>query len=145
MSGVTAMFMRSGMMQTMYSVVLKFALTFPSIVRSLVEMSFSDKEFAESYDLSRITDPFTLPGSGAGVAIMASHTRGSDLEAFSKLDIPCVILTAEDDRVASADNLKAIIENAPEGTVVHKDLAGGHMMMEYNPVLAAELTLAVIE
>lgn len=144
MSGVTAMFMRSGMMQTMYSVVLKFALTFPSIVRSLVEMSFSDKEFAASYDLSRITDPFTLPGSGAGVAVMASHTRGSDLEAFSKLEIPCVILTAEDDRVASADNLKAIIENAPEGTVVHENLKGGHMMMEYDPVLAAELTLSVI-
>ena len=144
-SGVAAMFMRSGIMQTMYSLVLKFALMFPSVVRSLVEMSFSDKAYAESYDLSRITAPFTLEGSGAGVAIMASHTRGSDLEAFSKLSIPCVILTAKDDRVADADNLRAIIDNAPAGTVVVKDLEGGHMMMEYNPVLAAELTLDVIE
>lgn len=143
-SGVMAMFMRSGVMQTMYSVVLKFALMFPSVVRSLVEMSFSDKEFANDYDLSRITAPFKIEGSGAAVAIMASHTRGSDLEAFSKLSIPCVILTASDDRVANADNLQAIIDNAPKGTVVHKDLAGGHMMMEYNPGLAAELTLAAI-
>ena len=75
---------------------------------------------------------------------MASHTRGSDLEAFSKLSIPCVILTAKDDRVANADNLQAIIDNAPKGAVVVKDLEGGHMMMEYNPVLAAELTLDVI-
>ena len=144
MSGVTAMLMRSGIMQTMYSLVLKLALLFPSIVRSLVEMSFSDKEFAADYDLSRITAPFTLEGSGPAVAIMASHTRGSNLEAFSQLDIPCVILTARDDRVANADNLQAIIDNAPEGTVVHKDLEGGHMMMEYNPALAAELTLEVI-
>lgn len=143
-SGVTAMLMRSGIMQTIYTVVLKIALMFPSIVRSLVETSFSDKEFAKNYDLSRITAPFTLEGSGAAVAIMASHTRGSDLEAFSQLTIPCVILTAKDDRVANADNLQAIIDNAPEGTVVHKDLEGGHMMMEYNPVLAAELTLEVI-
>lgn len=143
-SGFMAMFSRSGVMQTMYNLVLRLALMFPGIVRSLVEMSFSDKEFASTYNLSRITDPFTLPGSGAGVAIMASHTRGSDLEAFSKLKMPCVILTAADDRVANADNLQAIIDNAPEGTVVVKDLAGGHMMMEYDPVLAAELTLQVI-
>ncbi len=144
MSGVTAMLMRSGIMQTMYTVVLKLALMFPSIVRSLVEMSFSDKAFASNYDLSRITAPFTREGSGAGVAIMASHARGSNLEAFSQLDIPCVILTAKDDRVANADNLQAIIDNAPEGTVVVKELEGGHMMMEYNPVLAAKLTLEVI-
>ena len=144
-SGVAAMFMRSAVMQTVYSLVLKFALLFPSVVRALVEMSFSDKEFANSYDLSRITAPFTIEGSGPAVAIMASHARGSNLEAFSELDIPCVILTAKDDRVANADNLQAIIDNAPEGTVVVKDLEGGHMMMEYNPALAAELTLAVID
>lgn len=144
MSGVMATLMRSKIMQTMYSLVLKLALMFPSVVRSLVEMSFSDKDFAADYDLSRITAPFTLEGSGPAVAIMASHTRGSNLEAFSQLDIPCVILTAEDDRVANADNLQAIIDNAPEGTVVIDGLEGGHMMMEYNPVLAAELTLEVI-
>lgn len=143
-TGFMAMFSRSGVMQTIYNLVLKIALMFPGVVRTLVETSFSDKEFAASYDLSRITDPFTLPGSGAGVAIMASHTRGSDLEAFSRLSMPCVILTAADDRVANADNLQAIIDNAPEGTVVVKDLVGGHMMMEYDPVLAAELTLEVV-
>lgn len=143
-SGFMALMSKSAFMQTLYTLVLKIALMFPSLVRSLVEMSFSSKEFAASYDLSRITRPFTLPGSGAGVAIMASHTRGSDLEAFSALDIPCVILTAADDRVAAADNLQAIIDNAPEGAVVVKDLEGGHMMMEYNPALTAELTLPVI-
>lgn len=143
-SGATAMLSRMGIMQILYTLVLKIALMFPSIVRSLVEMSFSDKEFAVAYDLSRITRPFTLPNSGAGVAIMASHTRGSDLEAFSQLEMPCVILTAADDRVANADNLQAIIDNAPKGTVVESGLEGGHMMMEYNPVLAAELTLNVI-
>lgn len=144
-NAATAMFMRSPIAQFIYKLVLTFALKVPMLVRALVEMSFSSKDFAESYDLSKITDPFTLPGSAEGVAIMASHTRGSDLEAFSALKIPCVILTAADDRVANAENLQAIIDNAPEGTVVEKDLEGGHMMMEYNPVLAAELTLKVIE
>ena len=142
-NGITGMFMRSAPVKAIYNVVLKIALLFPDVfVRSLVEMSFSDKAFAENYDLSRITAPFTVAGSASGVAIMASHTRGSDLEAFSALEIPCVILTAADDRVADADNLNAIIDNAPRNTVVVKDLEGGHMMMEYNPVLAAELTLS---
>lgn len=144
-SGVTGAFMRSGFMQALYTLVLKIALMFPSIVRSLVETSFSDKAYAENYDLSRITDPFKIADSGKGVAIMASHTRGSDLEAFSKLEIPCVILTAKDDRVANADNLQAIIDNAPKGAVVENNLEGGHMMMEYNPALAARLTLKVIK
>ena len=144
-SGVTGSLMRSGFMQALYTFILKIALLFPSVVRTLVETSFSDKAYADAYDLSRITDPFRIADSGKGVAIMASHTRGSDLEAFSKLEIPCVILTAKDDRVANADNLQAIIDNAPKGTVVEKDLEGGHMMMEYNPVLAAELTLKVIK
>lgn len=143
-SPVTSLLLRSGFMQTFYTLVLKLALMFPSVVRSLVEMSFSDSEFAAAYDLEKITAPFRLDGSGAGLAIMASHTRGSDLEAFGQLDIPCVILTAADDRVANADNLQKIIDNAPEKTVVESGLAGGHMMMEYDPVLAAELTLNAV-
>ncbi len=138
-----AMFAKSGIMGLMLNMIIKLALIFPSLVESLVEMSFSDKEFAENYELSRITDPFRISGTGTGVAMMMSHTRGSDLEALSALEIPCIIFTAADDRVASADNLQAIIDNAPEGTVVISDLEGGHMMMEYSPELVAEETLKI--
>ena len=143
--GLTAKMAKSKLMQTMMEVICAFALRMPFLVRMLVEMSFSDKEFAKSYDLERITAPISVDGTGAGVAIMSSHTRGTDFEKLSTLNIPCVIFTASEDRVASAENLETIINSAPEGTLVYNFEKGGHMMMEYNPEGVAELSLPVME
>jgi pimeloyl-ACP methyl ester carboxylesterase len=143
--GLTAKMAKSKLMQTIMEVICAFALRMPFLVRMLVEMSFSDKEFAKSYDLERITAPISVDGTGAGVAIMSSHTRGTDFEKLSTLNIPCVIFTASEDRVASAENLEIIINSAPEGTLVYNFEKGGHMMMEYNPEGVAELSLPVME
>ena len=143
--GFTAIMAKSKLMQTMMEAVCAFALRVPFVVRMLVEMSFSDKEFAKSYDLERITAPISVDGTGAGVAIMSSHTRGTDFEKLSELNIPCVIFTASEDRVASAENLETIIASTPEGTLVCNFEKGGHMMMEYNPKEVAELSLPVME
>ena len=76
---------------------------------------------------------------------MTTHTRGTDFEKVRELNIPCVIITAKEDKVADADNLQAIIDNAPEGTVVHEFSKGGHMMMEYSPAEVAQKTFSVID
>ena len=133
-------------MQIMMETVRKVILYFPTLIRyALVAGSFSSMEFAKDYDITKITDPFTIEGTGAGIAIMSTHTRGSDLSKLKELHIPCVIVTADKDMVANADNLQAIIDNAPEGTKVVNFAEGGHMMMEYNPPKAAGETLPVIE
>lgn len=142
--GITAKLGRTKLMQTMMNVLCGFAVRMPFLVRMLVEMSFSDKEYADGYDLERITAPMSVDGTGAGVAIMSTHTIGTDFQKLSSLDIPCVIFTASVDKVASADNLKTIIDNAPEGTLVYNFEKGGHMMMEYNPQGVAELSLSVM-
>lgn len=135
----------STVMQTMYDVILRLCLKFPFFVRLFVSMSFSDSDYAKAYDLTRVTDPLSLPGTGAGVATMATHTRGPEFDKLKALDIPCVIITAENDKVAMADNLQAIIDNSPVGTEVYTFSQGGHMMMEYAPADAAAKTFAVIE
>lgn len=132
-------------MQTLYNVILKLCLKFPFFVRLFVSMSFSDSEYAKNYDLTCVTDPLALPGTGAGISIMTTHTKGPEFEKLKALEIPCVIITAENDKVAMADNLKAIIDNAPEGTEVFEFSQGGHMMMEYVPAEVAEKTLATID
>lgn len=133
-------------MQIMMEVVRTVILWFPTLIRyALVAGSFSSMEIAKDYDITKITDPFTIKGTGAGIAIMSTHTRGSDLEKLKALSIPCVVVTANKDMVASAENLKEIIDNSPEGTKVVNFTEGGHMMMEYNPKKAAEETLPVIE
>ncbi len=133
------------MMQSVYNVILSFCLKFPFLVRLFVSVSFSDSAYAKDYDLSRVTAPLSLPGTGAGISIMTTHTRGPEFDKLKALDIPCVIITAQNDKVAMADNLQAIIDNAPEGTVVYEFADGGHMMMEYAPAEVAEKTFSTIE
>ncbi len=142
--GVMAKLSASWLMQSVMNTILAFALRMPFLVRMLVEMSFSDKEYAKSYDLRRITAPLSVDGTGAGVSIMSSHTRNSDFEKLSTLEIPCVIFTATEDRVASAENLQTIIDSAPKDTQVYNFEKGGHMMMEYSPEEVAELSLPVM-
>lgn len=142
--GITAVMAKTKLMQTVMNVMCAFAVRMPFVVRMLVEMSFSDKDYAKAYDLERITAPMSVDGTGAGVAIMSSHTRDTDFEKLSALDIPCVIFTASVDKVASADNLQTIIDSAPEGALVYNFEKGGHMMMEYNPQGVAELSLPVM-
>ncbi len=134
----------SVLMQKMYDLILKIALKVPLMVKLLVAMSFTDSTYANSYDLTRITAPLTLEGTGAGMSIMASHARGNDFAALKALDIPCVIVTAANDNIAAAANLEEIIGNAPEGTLTYEFEDGGHMMMEYYPEKTAEITLPVI-
>ena len=143
--GITAKMSSSKLMQRVFSVVLAMALRLPPLVRMLVQMSFSSKEYAKTYDLSRITAPLSVDGTGAGITIMSSHTRGTDFDKLSTLNIPCVIFTASEDKVAMADNLEEIINHAPEGTVVYNFEEGGHMMMEYNPKEVARLSLPIMD
>ncbi len=143
--GIMAEFSASWLMQSVMNTILAFALRMPFLVRMLVEMSFSDKEYAENYDLRRITAPLSVDGTGAGVSIMSSHTRNSDFEKLHSLDISCVIFTATEDRVASAENLQTIINSAPKGTQVYNFENGGHMMMEYSPEEVAELSLPIMD
>lgn len=144
-SGAAGFIASSSLMRSMYNIILKIALMIPGVVRSLVEMSFSDAEYAKKYDIRRISDPLSIKGTGAGIAIMSSHTRGNDFEAISKLTIPSVVITATDDRVASAENLQQIIDALGENATVYNCEKGGHMMMEYDAALVAKKTLPVIE
>ncbi len=143
-TGLMAKFSASCIAQAMYNMILAVALRMPVMVRLLVDMSFSSSEYAKTYDLTRISDPLSLPGTGAGITIMTSHTRGSDLAKLKALDIPCAIMTAENDKVAMASNLQAILDNAPEGYYTYEFSEGGHMMMEYDPAGVAQHTLPTI-
>lgn len=144
-NGMAGTLMSSSFMQSIFNFILKIALKLPTVVRSLVEMSFSDADYAKGYDLSRITEPMSVPGTGAGIVVMTSHTRGTDFEAVAELDIPAVVITAKEDKVASAENLQQIIGALGENATVYECEKGGHMMMEYNPGLVAEKTLPTIE
>ncbi len=134
----------SSVMSVMCTVILKIALKVPALVRMLVDMSFSDSEYAKQYDITRISAPLSVEGTGAGVAIMTTHARPVDFAKVAELDIPAVIITAKEDKVANADNLRQIIDALGDNATTYECEKGGHMMMEYNPKLVAQKTLPTI-
>lgn len=137
--------MRSFVVRKTFDAVILYGTKIKLVMKMMVEMSFSDAEYANSYDLSRISEPLSIKGTGEGMAIMSTHARGTDFEKLSLLEIPTVIITAENDRVAMADNLQKTLDNAPEGTVCYTAAKGGHMMMEYDPVFSSDATLPTME
>lgn len=143
-SGTSAEKASSPLMQFVYKLILKICLRFPFLVRMFVSASFDDSAYAKDYDLTIVTDPLSVSGTGAGITIMASHTRGTDFAKLKALSIPCVIITASNDKVAMEENLQMIIDNAPSDTVVYNFEKGGHMMMEYSPAEVAVKTLETI-
>ena len=143
-SPFVAAIMKSALVRTVFDLVIKYGTKSDMIMRMLVEMSFSDKEYANSYDVSRISVPLQLDGTGAGMAIMASHAQGTSIEKFSELKMPIVIVTTSNDRVANADNLNALINSGAENLEVVNFGEGGHMYMEYAPESACEATYKTI-
>lgn len=143
--GIVSKIMKSRIMQGVFGATIGLVKTFPKIVRPLVAISFSDFKYAKSYATEKISTPLSIDGTGAGMAVMASHTKGTDLAAFSALKVPVVIVTAKNDMVANRKNLNALIDSAPQNTTIVTTEKGGHMMMEYNPAGVAALTLPIIE
>lgn len=134
----------SFLVTAMFESLISVGSKIPCVMRMLVAMSFSDTEYAKQYDVSKIAAPLQIKGTGRGIAIMSSHAKATDLEAFSALSVPVVMVTADNDKIASADNLNAILAAAPESAKTVTFSEGGHMMMEYLPEAVCEATLAGI-
>lgn len=136
--------MTSWLVTSIMDIMVKFALAMPFVVDMLVEMSFSDSDYADDYDDSRITDPFEIEGTGAGLAIMTSHTRGTDFDLCSEIDVPVVIITSSNDQIAMASNTAEILASMPNAVTFEVDY-GGHMIMEYDSEYTAQLTLPTMQ
>lgn len=134
----------SAPVRAVFDGLITFAAYSPTVIKALVAYSFSDCDYAKDYDTNKVSYALKIKHTGSSIAVMTSHVNALDYDAFSKLDIPCVIVTSENDRVASQKNLSAIIENAPQCTVLKTVKSGGHMFAEYDSALAAELTLDTI-
>lgn len=144
-SGVMALLMRSSLAQAGYELILGFASRCPAIIRILLNMSFGDLEFAMAYDTNRIADPLQIKGTGAGLAIMASHATPTDIEKFGELTIPIIIVTASNDNIAEQGRIDDLVNSGAPNLTTKNFEYGGHMVMEYDPQAVADVTLGTIE
>ncbi len=137
--------MKSFFVRTMFELVIRLGSRIDAAIEMLVAYSFSDAGYAKNYDVSRISDPLKIKSTGSSIAIMSSHAKGTDYEAFGNLEIPIVIVTASNDLVASKESIDKLIDSSPKNLTVYNCEKGGHMMMEYNPLEAFNATIGTIE
>ena len=144
-SGASSKIFANPVMTTFFDAIISVGVRIPGAIRLLVAYSFSSTSYAMNYDCGKIADPLKIKSTGAGIAVMSSHTRGTDIDAFSALTMPICIITASNDMVANKDNLNALVNSGAGNLVCHEVDKGGHMMFEFDPLNTAELTLPTIE
>lgn len=143
-SPVLSSIMKSVMMRTFFEAIIRYASKSDIVLRALVGMSFSDAEFAKNYDLNKISQPLSVENTGAGMAIMTSHTKSTDFNSLSLLEIPMVIVKTTNDNIANETSLNKFIEYCGGNTKVVTFSEGGHIYMEYNPKSACEVTVDIV-
>lgn len=140
-----AKMMRSDIITGIFDAFIKYGVKIPFIMNILVAASFSDVKYSTTYDCSKISNPLKIKGTGAGWAIMASHTRGIDSAAFGKLEMPICVITCSNDLVAQASNLDPITKSGAVNMEVIEVNKGGHMMFEYDAANTVALTMNTLE
>jgi len=98
------------------------------VVHLLAAAANADLCYGLRYDISKIVDPLKLPGTVTSIFYMSQRTTPVDLDAAAKLDIPILLLWAENDYIVGdqmAESLTAALPNAQSQT-----MRGGHMFTE---------------
>lgn len=117
---------------------VKLMISFNSIVRMLLGFASMDVPFTLSYDLSRITDPLAVENTGSGILNMTQRSASVDLEAIGQLEMPILLIWANNELVISASMMQELSDALPQAQSY--TLAGGHMIIESNPELLAQVT-----
>ena len=113
------------------------------IVKMAVYMVTKDMDYAKNYDASVLADPLMIEGTGAGMLYSSVNARNTDLEKISSIEIPTLLVWAENDTVISESiktNISSALPNAETATV-----EGSHIVIETHPDVIAGLALEFLQ
>lgn len=110
------------------------------LVRLLLLAATEDLKFTKDYDISYITDPFKISGTGKGVLINFSQIPATDFEQFRTLN-PVLYVNAANDAVISKSAINKLRGYLPEGSMDITLTSGGHLFIESRADRTAEVTL----
>lgn len=108
---------------------LKVMLKLNALVRLFMYMATMDKEYTKAYDLSVLTAPLAVEGTGDGLINMMLNARPTDFDAVSKLEMPILLFRGDKDKIVGkslSDQLDKALINAEKITIA----GGGHMINE---------------
>ena len=115
-----------------------------SLVRLLLLAATVDVAFTKDYDISYITDPYTISGTGVGAVISFSMLPETDYDAFENLP-PVLYVNAANDTVISKVAIQKLRDRLPEGSTDITLASGGHLFIESRADKTAEITLEFLE
>ncbi len=113
---------------------------FDFLVKLFLQMGLNDKEYAASYDLSKITEPIRIDGTGKGACYNFSMLTPTDYDAI-RTGKPVLFVNGSADSVIPEASMISIREVLPEGSVDYVVENGGHMFIENKADETAQVTL----
>ncbi len=116
---------------------------FDFLVKLFLQMGLNDSEYAASYDISKITEPIRIDGTGKGACYSFSMLPNTNYEAI-KNGKPVLFVNGSADSVIPDTSKNSIREVLPEGSVDYVVEGGGHMFIENLADETAEVTLSFL-
>lgn len=117
---------------------------FDFIVKAFLKMGLCDDEYAENYDLSKITKPLRISGTGMGAIYSFTMLPETNLEAVEKMP-PILYINGDKDFVIQESARETLREHLPGGSVDMKISGGGHMFIENYADETAKATLDFLD
>lgn len=137
--GVTAM-MNSEILAPIMAKFMQCLTHFDFIVRAFLKMGLCDDEYAKNYDLSKITAPLRISGTGMGAIYSFTMLPETDLDAVEKMS-PVLYINGDKDIVIQESARKTLREHLPVGSVDVTVAGAGHMFIENYADETAKVTL----
>ena len=109
------------------------------LVRLLLMIALNDKEYAANYDISKVTAPFKIKGTGAGACYSFSMLPDTNYEAVKKMP-PILLMNGDCDKVLTDDARVNLRASLPEGSADITVKDGGHLFIENMAETTAQIT-----
>lgn len=116
---------------------------FNFIVRAFLNLGLCDVEYAESYDLSKITEPLQIKGTGMGAIYSFTMLPETDLDKVEKMS-PILYVNGDKDFVIQEKDRQTLREHLPSGSTDIVLSGGGHMFIENYADETAKITLGFL-
>ncbi len=136
---VTAM-MKSKILAPTMAKFMECMTHFNFIVRALLKVGLCDDEYAKNYDLSKITAPLQIQGTGMGAIYSFTMLPETDLDAVEKMS-PILYVNGDKDVVIQEKDRQTLRKHLPSGSVDVTVNGGGHMFIENYADETAGITL----
>ena len=135
--------MSNSMFVTFMGTFMQMLVKFDFIVKMFLSMGLADEEYAANYDLSKITAPLRIDGTGAGALYSFASLTATDYEAV-KNGSPVLFINGSEDSVITDDAKDKLRSYLPEGSVDYIVEGGGHMFIENYAEETANVTLSFL-